>query len=256
MLLWPIKFEEEKEIMIIKKNILIALVLVLFVSDFSSFSQSNKHTQDGSVNTTKRFAFTIKPGVDYNLFTFKEKSTSDPSVYDCNNYLSDRVGFSVEYILSSKNTRWFLEPAFRYCSGKTSLSDMGYALQTQSFVLELPFGIRRYFVLNYRSKIFVNAAFVYNVMIYSDNEFVEDDYSSYGGYGNYGYGYSSYYISQADRELPGFKSGHNYMGGVGYQLKDRFSVELKYYTKREMLKDNSDWNADYENFSLVFGYTF
>jgi hypothetical protein len=49
-------------------------------------------------------------------------------------------------------------------------------------------------------------------------------------------------------------SGNVAVGG-GFEHK-RFSLEARYYTKKDILKNNNDESSDYNRFSIILGYKF
>ncbi len=50
-------------------------------------------------------------------------------------------------------------------------------------------------------------------------------------------------------------AGANWAVGLGYKFDDRFSVEARYYTPRDLLAIYSAWCSDYKTFSVIVGYT-
>ncbi len=119
-------------------------------------------------------------------------------------------------------------------------------------------GFELYFKIQSKSKLWIDVACVYNFEIYNDNSIVyQNTYGSYGGYGSYGYGTSTYAVNllSTDNDYFDFKSGFNCSLGVGYQFNERFSLALKYNSKRAMLKENSYWKSDMSYCSLMLGYS-
>jgi hypothetical protein len=43
--------------------------------------------------------------------------------------------------------------------------------------------------------------------------------------------------------------------GAGYSY-DKYGVELRYFTKRNVLADYDNWDSEYKNISLILSYTF
>jgi hypothetical protein len=94
--------------------------------------------------------------------------------------------------------------------------------------IELPIGLRHYFFLSEKSKVFVNASFIFD---FSVNSVID-----------YGSG-------------PGLEivSPLNAAFGLGYKY-DRFSLEYRYQTSRELVGRYPIWISDYMTSSVVFGY--
>ena len=43
--------------------------------------------------------------------------------------------------------------------------------------------------------------------------------------------------------------------GVGYNYNQKYSVEFRYHTNRDILTDYNAWNSDFKTISIIFGYT-
>jgi len=44
--------------------------------------------------------------------------------------------------------------------------------------------------------------------------------------------------------------------GLGYKQNDKYSVELRYHTNREVLSSYKTYTSDYKTVSIIFGYSF
>lgn len=42
--------------------------------------------------------------------------------------------------------------------------------------------------------------------------------------------------------------------GFGYNYNNKYGLEIRYYTKREITNDYVAWDNNYKNVSLIFGY--
>ncbi|MFB1040707.1 MAG: tRNA modification GTPase, partial [Polaribacter sp.] len=52
------------------------------------------------------------------------------------------------------------------------------------------------------------------------------------------------------------KSRNNLAFGIGYKLNDKYGLEMRYQTSREILSDFVFWNSNYNTLSIIFGYSF
>jgi hypothetical protein len=43
--------------------------------------------------------------------------------------------------------------------------------------------------------------------------------------------------------------------GLGYKFRERYSLELRYHTTREILNGYASWLSEYNNMSVIFGYS-
>jgi len=153
-----------------------------------------------------------------------------------------KIGAEFEYILPFNNNIWsiFINPTFqKYEAEKTYVNNDGFGSQgveiTNNVVvdhssIEIPIGIRRYIFLNKTSKIFINAAFVKNLI-----------------------GKSKFDFNNGDHILES-SAKSNYAFGVGYNFKKKFSVELRLNTAKNLLSDYFYWEANYSSIGVIFGY--
>lgn len=44
--------------------------------------------------------------------------------------------------------------------------------------------------------------------------------------------------------------------GIGYNYNRKYSVELRYYTTKNVLAHYHFWKSDYDNLTLIIGYDF
>ncbi len=97
-----------------------------------------------------------------------------------------------------------------------------------------PIGIRHYFFLKNNSKLFVNAAYVFDFNFKSTLELYKLD---------------SYYNSLVVSSL------NNMAFGVGYKFKDKYRVETRYETSRTIIGSYIHWTSSYSTFSVLLGYS-
>lgn len=153
------------------------------------------------------------------------------------------IGVEAEFILPVNKNKWalFLEPTFQsfnteVTNEKTALYGFGVLTAKSEYnSVELPIGIRHYFFLSPNSKIFLNAAFVYDLSFGSSIKFIKTDGSN-----------------QDSLEI---SNGNNFAFGLGYKLYDKFSLEFRYNSNRDFLSKYSAWSSDYKSFSIILGYT-
>ena len=197
-------------------------------------------------NTIQKDAFhiTIRPGVNFSSFSV---DNSQNNLRDINfgGKASFRIGAELEYVLPFNNNKWsvILEPTFQsYKSEKfiTYFQSTLLTIETNTTAdyksIELPLGIRHYFFLNDDSKLFADAGIVLLDLGLDSTIDFEDDRGM-------------------DLEIDGGGTGSNFFLGFGYKYKDRYSVQARYGTSRELLGNQSLWTSKYNTLSLVFGYT-
>ena len=51
------------------------------------------------------------------------------------------------------------------------------------------------------------------------------------------------------------ESRTNVAFGIGYKFIDKYSLEVRYLTGRDILGKYGFWNSDFKNVSVIFGYS-
>jgi len=157
---------------------------------------------------------------------------------DFGNKTSFKIGVEFEYILPFNKNKWSitLEPTYqKYEAEKELLNIPTITIPIDDKItvnytsIELPLGVRHYMFLNNNSKLFINAALIFDL---------------------------SSSIFEFDR-LPDLKikANNSLTLGFGYKYNDRYSLEFRYATSRDLLSVHSGWSADYSSTAIIFGYT-
>jgi hypothetical protein len=186
------------------------------------------------------FNLTFKPGLSLSHLTV---NTNDNSrCIDLGNDLNFRFGAEAEFILPYNKNKWALlfVPAFQYFTSEKT-DDVSYisggilVSKVNYHSIELPIGVRHYFFINENLKFFVNLSYIFDLSNNSTIELTRSDGSIY----------SSFKV----------KSGENLSFSVGNKYKDKYSIEMRYQTNRDLLGDYLMWNSDYRTFSIICGYS-
>lgn len=153
-----------------------------------------------------------------------------------------KIGAEFEYILPFNNNIWsfFINPAYqKYGVEKTYVKNDGFGSQgvdvTYNVIVdyssvEIPIGIRRYFFLKNTGKIFVNAAYINNSI-----------------------GNSKININNGKKTLESGSSS-NFAIGMGGNFKNKYSLELRFNSSKNLLRDYYQWKANYSSLGLILGY--
>jgi hypothetical protein len=173
----------------------------------------------------------LRPGLNIGSFSM-ENSISDSKDIDFGSELTFRAGLEFELILPFNKSKWSLliEPTYQYF--KTEKEPEGLdeqQVEVDYKSIELPLGIRHYFYLDEKSRIFVDASFVID---FSMNSAIKYEL---------GWEYE-------------INSIGNFAMGLGYKY-NKFAAELRYQTSRNLLNGYSLWDSDYRTFSVIFGYS-
>ncbi len=184
------------------------------------FVKYNECTGLGYVNLNPNknkdlFNLNIRPGLNYSNLRVEDPA-SDFTNTDFGYKPGFRIGVEAEFILPFNNNIWSVvaEPTYQYYkseeSKKSSLISNEFIISKVDYKsIELPIGVRRYFHLNDKSKLFANLSYVLDFPI---NSYVK-------------------YIRESNGEVfynLDIRAKRNFALGVGYKYNDRFSSEIRY----------------------------
>lgn len=185
------------------------------------------------------FNFNIRPGINYGSLKI-QNSTTDSRDTDFGKRFGIRFGIETEFILPFNKNKWgiIVEPTYQYYKSEqtkeTSNVSGGILVSKVDYKsIELPIGVRHYFYFNDKSKLFTNISYVFDFPNNSSIKFLRNDESM---------------LSELE-----IKSRRNLALGVGYKYKDKYSLEIRYNTNREILSDYLYWKSNYNSLNIVFG---
>jgi hypothetical protein len=210
---------------------------------FIKYNKCRDPNFSNAAQKTKRdvFNLTIRPGLSAANINLRN-GLYDYSNMEFNNKLGFRLGIEAEYVLPYNKNKWsiLVEPTYQYLStGQTNdTNNPSYGVVTANIAyksIELPVGVRHYFFLTKESKIFVNALFV------SDFSFNSTVTTKRG--------------NGTDLDNLKIKSEFNPAVGVGYKLKNKWGIEIRYQKYRDILANYLLWKASYSSTALILGYT-
>lgn len=207
------------------------------------FIKYNKCAKSDLVNyaePTKRKSInvSIKPGFSFSSLSIRN-STSSFKYIDFGSNQNFRFGVELEYILPYNKNRWiiFIEPTYQYFkSEREIIYTQVYSIIKTTNVeadyksIEFPVGVRRNFFLSEKSRLFINGAFVLDFNLNSSIMAERKDLM--------------------DLEI---SSRPNFIFGLGYGYNDRYSIELRVGSNREILGEHIYWHSDYSAYSIIFG---
>ncbi|WP_439583191.1 hypothetical protein [Dyadobacter bucti] len=188
---------------------------------------ANPEYQMGRQKATRSiFRLKVTPGLDMTTLTgrnFTFAQNGDRKISP----VSFRMGVEAEYVAGFNQNKWslLLEPAFQYY--KFPLKNVSLDLDVNYWSIDAPIGIRHYFYLSDKNRIFVNGLYV---------------------------------IKLKNKQLKGEErsmeigTGSNAAFGAGFAA-GKLSVEARYYLKRNVESSFMNIDADYTKFSLILGYT-
>jgi len=210
---------------------------------FNIFRKYNLYYDPEYVNSVVKekkdlFNLTIRPGINNSSLSINYERAKEGEV-DFGNKLSFRFGIEAEFILPFNNNKWSIlfEPTYQYFNSENS--NHGQLIVADYKSIELQTGLRYYFFLNDESRIFINGLYISDYKMNSKIQFEEDQYNNSLDYGNI---------------LKVFGKS-NFAFGCGYNFSNKFSLELRYSSNREILTGHKNWKSKYNSLSFIIGYS-
>lgn len=212
-------------------------------SDLTSFfiNYNKCHNPDYKIIKTKtnkgEFHLAAKVGLNMSSLDITHIGASHLNVdFDKKNNV--RFGVEIEWIAPFYNKKWalFLEPTYlsfkseNTTNGRITANSNATGIQQVNVnykTIELPIGLKRYFFINNNSKIFLNTALIFDIPSKLAIEYRKE----------------GTLMTQSD---------HNFSFGVGYKYKNKYSIEFKHNTKRD-LSTNTVASANFKSNSIVLG---
>ena len=213
---------------------------------FTDYSKCSNSDLLYSAPKIKRdfFNLSIRPRLNNSSLLMLYLGYKPKDVMDFGNKTSFGIGLESEIILPINKNKWAVvfEPTYQSFNGETANNDISSVVggtinsKVSYRSIELPLSLRYYFIVSKNSKIFINVSAIYDWALKSTMEFENPTISNT----------NTYNIN---------KTGGNYGFGMGYKVFDKYSVEMRYQTSRDLLVFDSSWVTDYKTFSVIFGYT-
>ena len=159
------------------------------------------------------------------------------------NKIGRGFGLEAEYVFPCNKNKWsiIVEPTYLdYKSETRTVADNivgGTVVTTVDYQgIELPMGVRHHMYINNKSHLFLNAQYVMTINMKSSVEFKRDDNSGLN---------SLNLISKS-----------NLAFGFGYNYNNKYGVEIRYFTNRDITGGYLYWLSKYQNTSFILSYNF
>ncbi len=201
---------------------------ICVASNFTDYTFKNIKTSKSQFNLNVRAGFNVLSFEIKNI-TFETKTVP-------------RFGLELEYIMGFNNNKWafIIEPSYfnyssRYNDTTERITDANNSAVINYSAIDLPLGLRHYMFLNNNSKLFINGAIVPNLTLKSEIRSINKNVNN-------------------PLDFDG-ESDINYALGLGYKYKDKFSVELRYSTVRDLINQFATIDSSLGSTALILGYT-
>ena len=202
------------------------------VNYFVAYNKSNNQEYVNFEEKQKRDLFNLNFRPGFNLSNLSiENSISYSRNTDFDAEIGFRFGVEAELIMPFNKNKWsiIIEPTYQYFKAEKNIrATQNVKIDYSS--IELPIGVRHYFYLNENSKFFINGSFIVD---FSSNSVID---------------------FQPDSDLE-IKTGTNLAFGIGYKHNNKYSLEVRYLSNRNILNTYQYWFSDYKTMSIIFGYS-
>ncbi|HYF67744.1 MAG TPA: tRNA modification GTPase [Ohtaekwangia sp.] len=214
--------------------------LINVFSNYNACSGSDVTTFEDKVKR-QLFTISVRPRLNYSSLS-ADNALAQSNHFDFRKKTGIGIGIEGEFFLPMKKNKWsiLLEPTYQTFNARTTAPDHstpgGILIAQMDYKsIELPLGIRHYFFLSDKSRIFVNASFIF-------------DFTASSSQINITRG-SGYPLNDLD-----ISGGRNFAFGAGFKYKS-FGVELRYQTAREILTNYKFWRSKYQTLSVILVYS-
>ncbi|MGH2664228.1 tRNA modification GTPase [Flavobacterium sp.] len=213
--------------------------LLRIFKKYNSSTGSNTAISYGEKSDKDLLAVKITAGVDQTSLKLTDPNKYYNASNDITGKTTFKIGAELEYTLPFNKNTWsvFINPAYqKYEAEKNYTRDNGlgvillHSLKVDYSFIELPIGIRHHIFLNKTSKIFINGAFVFN---------------AFGG--------SATFNFDNGKTIFEGNSRNNFAFGAGYSFQNRYSIEFRVNTGREIL-GYQQWSSKYNSVGVLLGY--
>jgi len=231
-----LKISEIEKLSYRKKNL---------ISFFIAYNNCNNQQYTNFEKRKKRdlLNLSIRPRLNSSSLTIQNAIVESKNA-DFGNKQSFGIGIELEAILPFNRNKWSLaiEPTYQSfkTENTTNVNDFFGGTRTGNVdysSIEVPFSLRHYFFLNKDSKIFVNASFILDVVLDSSIDFTRSTNLTLNNY-----------------SIDIYRNT-NLAFGIGYKHNDKYSIEIRTQTSREILSNTDVWFSNYRTLSIIFGYS-
>ncbi|OBY65302.1 outer membrane beta-barrel protein [Polaribacter reichenbachii] len=171
------------------------------------------------------FNLTLRAGLNNSSLKTGNNTFDADSPYfpDFGNQLGLRLGVELEFIMPFNKNKWgfIIEPTYQ--SYKADV-DQKNSTSVDYSSIELPIGVRHYFFLNNSSKLYINGSIIID---FSNGELLSQE----------------------------IQSSSNFGFGVGFKSQEKYSIEFRYHTNRDLFNNYLNNYSEYKTMSIIFGYT-
>ncbi|ALJ04167.1 hypothetical protein APS56_02945 [Pseudalgibacter alginicilyticus] len=213
--------------------------LVDFFVQFNNCKGSNIIVYNSK---TKTFNVNLRTRLNFTSLNLDEREGRiNPRTHDFGKETLFGFGIEFEALLPFLKNKWAVsvEPTYDGEFKSEIIFDndvnIGESVSVRYKAFNIPLTLRHYLYINTDSKIFLNASVVFDFPIKSN--------------------YIVYKINDNIIENLNPEGSANFAFGGGYKLKNKYSVEARYYTNRNIINQSIDYSTSYSMVSVILAYT-
>lgn len=212
-------------------------VLIKIFSEYNACIGAEFLTYEDKIKR-KILSISLRPRINFQ--SLNAHNALDKNKFDWGNKTGFGMGIEAEFFLPLNKNKWsfIIEPTFQSFNGRINspeyynprsflIADMDY----QS--IEIPIGIRHYFYLNQKWKLFVNATVTYEISNFSS----ELKISRLSGY-------SLNNLEAGEIGIDNFSFGAGIKAGL-------VGIEVRHHMNRDPLSNYVNWQAEYKTSSVI-----
>jgi len=174
----------------------------------------------------------ITPGFTISSLNLYNYNTTENNDFGSN--ISYRLGLEVEYVLPFNKNKWsvIFEPNYQYYAAEKKFQYYILPIAIRYSCIEFPVGVRYYYSVNDKLRIFGNGFLItnYNINFSPNIKFTPHNYLEITSTNCLAFG-----------------------GGVDYK---KISFEVRIYTNKDLTSTYVNYRTFYPRFSFIFGYKF
>ena len=210
----------------------------------TEYNQCQNSTSQKFKQEVKRdlFNLAIRPGIDFSSLKISS-GVSEIKNVSFDKQTNFRIGVEFEYIPFYHKNNWsiIVEPTYQSYSGNKTYEVKGVNQGTLNAVLEyrsieVPMGIRYSTHLSKSSKVFLNAQYILDFNLEASLNYYRADGSEF--------------------DKLDINAGKSFALGAGFKFRDKYIVEFRINTSRQILDRYINWNSNYNKSTIIIGYNF
>ncbi|CAA9198038.1 porin family protein [Flavobacterium collinsii] len=182
----------------------------------------------------------ITPGIGFSSISIDGINRDGYNSVDYSKKATFKIGLEGELILPFNKNKWslFINPTYQQYENKSETGVINYMndgmrvefpSEVKYSAIQIPFGVRHYFFLSSKSKIFINAGYAIDVS-------------------------GKFKLTSKPTNLDSSTSG-NFLTGLGYNFKNKVTAEIRANSRKDILTGFTSYSGAYRSLDFILGYT-